>query len=95
MYYWNFNQLSSLQSFDEKKNHRAELTGAQISADKKYFVIEDQGKFQAENLSSELSGENGFTVSFSARQTGGLDGCHFMPCQVGHHMHPGKNFQIL
>ena len=86
MYYWNFNQSSSLQSFDENKNYQAELTGAQISADQKYFVIEDQGKFLVENLTSELSGENGFTVSFSARQTGRLNRCHFMPCQAECHI---------
>ena len=86
MYYWKFNQSSSLKSFEQNKNHCAELIGAQISADQKYFVIEDQGKFLAENLTSELSGENGFTVSFSARQTGRLDGCHFIPCQVERHL---------
>ncbi|PFX18451.1 Fibroleukin, partial [Stylophora pistillata] len=69
MYYWNFNQSNSLESFDGNKNHRAELTGGKISPGQKYLVIEDQGKFLAENLSSELSGENGFTVSFSAGQT--------------------------
>lgn len=85
MYYWNFNQSSSLESFDGNKNHRAELTGGKISADQKYLVIEDQGKFLAENLSSELGGENGFTVSFSARQTGRLRWYCFMPCQVKFH----------
>ena len=82
MYYWNFNNSSSSESFDKNKNHRAELTGGPISADQKYFVIEDQGKFLAENLSSHLSGENGFTVSFLARQTGRLNQYHFMPWQV-------------
>ena len=82
MYYWNFNNSSSSESFDKNKNHRAELTGGPISADQKYFVIEDQGKFLAENLSSHLSGENGFMVSFLARQTGRLNQYHFMPCKL-------------
>lgn len=52
------------------KNHRAGLAGIRISADQQSLVIEDQGQFLAENMTSDLSNDNGFTVSFSVSQTG-------------------------
>ena len=70
MYHWNFHHSSTTQSIDLNKNHIAKLTEARISYYQKSLVIEDQGNFVAENISSDLSEDHGFTVSFSVRQTG-------------------------
>ena len=70
MYHWNFDNSSTTESVDLKKNHIAKLTEARISADQKSLVIEGHGHFVAENISSDLSKDQGFTVSFSVRQTG-------------------------
>ena len=70
MYHWNFADSSTTESVDTNKNHMAKLTGARISADQHSVVFEDQGHFVAENISSELSSDQGFTVSFSVKQTG-------------------------
>jgi len=72
MYHWNFDHSSTTESTDLNKNHIARLTEARISADRQSLVIEDQGHFVAENISSDLSEDQGFTVSFSVRQTGNL-----------------------
>ena len=70
MYHWNFHHSSTTQSIDLNKNHIAKLTDAMISDYQKSLVIEDQGHFVAENISSDLSEDQGFTVSFSVKQTG-------------------------
>lgn len=70
MYHWNFDHSSTTESTDLNMNHVAKLTEARISADQQSLVIEDQGHFMAENISSDLSDDQGFTVSFSVRQTG-------------------------
>ena len=70
MYHWNFADSSTTESVDTNKNQIAKLTGARISADQHSVVLEDQGHFVAENISSELSNDQGFTVSFSVKQTG-------------------------
>lgn len=70
MYHWNFDHSNTTESTDFNMNHVAKLTEARISADQQSLVIEDQGHFMAENISSDLSDDQGFTVSFSVRQTG-------------------------
>lgn len=77
MYYWNFDHSSTTESIDLNENHIALLTGARISADQQSLVIEDQGHFVAENISSDLSKDQGFTVSFSVKQTGNYKSRYF------------------
>lgn len=67
LYHWNFDQSSTT---DTKKNHIAQLTGARVSAEQHSLVFEDQGHFMAENISLDLSNDQGFTVSFTVKQTG-------------------------
>lgn len=77
MYHWNFGHSSTTESIDLNENHIAKLTEARISADQQSLVIEDQGHFVAENISSDLSNDQGFTVSFSVRQTGNYGSRYF------------------
>ena len=83
MYHWNFDHSSTTESIDVNENHIASLTEARISADQQSLVIEDQGHFLAENISSDLSEDQGFTVSFSARQTGNF-WSRFLQVILGH-----------
>ena len=53
-----------------KKNHKANMTGARISADRPSVVIEDEGHIVSEIASSDLTTDKGVTVSFSVKQTG-------------------------
>ena len=77
MYHWTFEHSSNTESIDLNENHIANLTEARISADQQSLVIEDQGHFLAENISSDLSKDQGFTVSFSLKQTGNYGSRHF------------------
>ena len=70
MYHWNFDHSGTTESIDLNENHVAKLTETRISADQQSLVMEDQGHFVAENISSDLNNDQGFTVSFSVRQTG-------------------------
>ena len=48
------------------------MTGARIVAGRNSVVFEDQGHFVSEITSSDFSTEEGFTVSFTMKQSGKL-----------------------